>query len=306
MNREIPDIELIYKYYNGELDAKAMQQLEQKALDDPFLADAMDGFDEFSITKITVSQLKRNLEANITKRQKKLKATWGFRNWTVAASVVLLIGLASIYINQTEENKPIQVSELQRKAGIPKNVMPKDSLVERQENEKLSIMEESPAIVGLPENTHRGNAAVKKNDIIIEPHLSMTTYADSSKELNEVIVVDYSSRKQEALAKNEKIPAKELDNRQIQGQSNVLKAASLILIKGKVLDENGKAIPGANVLDKNTGAVVHTNIKGEFELKASEKAALAISFLGYQTKEIKTYPKDSLIVSMQPAELIKQ
>ena len=44
MSRE-KDILQIRKYLNGELDAAAMHELERRALDDPFLADAIEGFE---------------------------------------------------------------------------------------------------------------------------------------------------------------------------------------------------------------------------------------------------------------------
>ena len=39
------DIIQIRKYLNGELNARAMHELERRALDDPFLADALEGFE---------------------------------------------------------------------------------------------------------------------------------------------------------------------------------------------------------------------------------------------------------------------
>ena len=39
------DILLISKYLNGELNTKAMHRLERRAQDDPFLMDALEGYD---------------------------------------------------------------------------------------------------------------------------------------------------------------------------------------------------------------------------------------------------------------------
>lgn len=72
-------------------------------------------------------------------------------------------------------------------------------------------------------------------------------------------------------------------------------------VKGKVLDEDGKPLPGATVQVKNTTKTVLTNEKGEFELKGvDEKATLVISFVGYTSKQVPVNQTSPLLVSLQP------
>lgn len=59
------------------------------------------------------------------------------------------------------------------------------------------------------------------------------------------------------------------------------------VVKGVVLDPNGEAVIGANVLEKETvdnGTI--TDLDGKFSLKVSENATLIISYIGYNTQEI--------------------
>lgn len=59
-------------------------------------------------------------------------------------------------------------------------------------------------------------------------------------------------------------------------------------VQGIVLDENGKAIPGATIKIKGTGSVAASDVNGRFVLKGiNENAVLVISFVGYTTQEIK-------------------
>ena len=44
MSKRRDQIAQIKKYTSGQLDARAMHQLEREALDDPFLADALEGY----------------------------------------------------------------------------------------------------------------------------------------------------------------------------------------------------------------------------------------------------------------------
>ncbi|SMC48820.1 SusC/RagA family TonB-linked outer membrane protein [Pedobacter africanus] len=70
-------------------------------------------------------------------------------------------------------------------------------------------------------------------------------------------------------------------------------------VAGKVLDENGKPLPGATVKVKNENRLVITGADGSFMLKGiDEKAILVISYLGYKTKEMGAKPQ--LIISIEP------
>ncbi|WP_169304437.1 SusC/RagA family TonB-linked outer membrane protein [Pedobacter frigoris] len=60
-------------------------------------------------------------------------------------------------------------------------------------------------------------------------------------------------------------------------------------VSGKVVDETGKGLAGANVKVKGTNKVTTSNQDGEFLLqKVEENTVLEISYLGYVTKEIKS------------------
>ena len=58
-------------------------------------------------------------------------------------------------------------------------------------------------------------------------------------------------------------------------------------VHGRVVDQEGKPLPGATVKVKGTGKSVSTNGKGEFFLeRVEEEAVLVVSFIGYVSKEM--------------------
>jgi TonB-linked SusC/RagA family outer membrane protein len=58
-------------------------------------------------------------------------------------------------------------------------------------------------------------------------------------------------------------------------------------VHGRVVDQEGKPLPGATVKVKGTGKSVSTNGKGEFYLeKVEEGTLIVISFIGYVNKEV--------------------
>ncbi|MCJ0742321.1 TonB-dependent receptor [Pedobacter montanisoli] len=73
----------------------------------------------------------------------------------------------------------------------------------------------------------------------------------------------------------------------IQELINSSMSLSAIDIKGKIVDEKGLPLPGANVSVKGKKIGTSADTQGEFTLKnVSEGDILVISFLGYQTKEL--------------------
>lgn len=72
-------------------------------------------------------------------------------------------------------------------------------------------------------------------------------------------------------------------------------------IKGKVVDEKGLPLPGANINVKGKSSIgTSTDNQGEFTLKnAAEGDILIISFLGYQSKEVKASANLGTIVLEQ-------
>lgn len=60
-----------------------------------------------------------------------------------------------------------------------------------------------------------------------------------------------------------------------------------ILITGKVTDETGESLPGANVVEKGTTNGVITDFEGNFSLRVpDESTVLLISYVGYVTQEV--------------------
>ncbi|GHT32750.1 SusC/RagA family TonB-linked outer membrane protein [Bacteroidia bacterium] len=67
-------------------------------------------------------------------------------------------------------------------------------------------------------------------------------------------------------------------------------------VTGTILDTNGEAVIGANVLVKGTTNGAITDIDGKFSLNVPDNAILTISFIGYNTQEIAVGNKTSISV----------
>lgn len=67
----------------------------------------------------------------------------------------------------------------------------------------------------------------------------------------------------------------------------VVAYAQSISVSGTVVDELGEPVLGANIIQKGTTNGVLTDIDGNFSLKAPNGATLVVSYIGYETVEVK-------------------
>ncbi|REA59957.1 TonB-dependent receptor [Dyadobacter luteus] len=73
-----------------------------------------------------------------------------------------------------------------------------------------------------------------------------------------------------------------------------------ILIKGKVTDEKGEALPGVNILVENTRSGASTDVDGYFQINAPEQGILVFSFVGYKTQEQQIGNRQTIDVILKP------
>lgn len=70
-------------------------------------------------------------------------------------------------------------------------------------------------------------------------------------------------------------------------------------ITGKVTDEQGEPIIGANIIEKGTTNGTITDIGGKFSLNVEENATLRISYIGYMAQDISAVGKTTINIVLQ-------
>ena len=112
----------IERYHKGLLSPKEMHDLEKAALDDPFLADALEGYGISSANPAKdISDLKKRLEERIT-ATKVIPITTAKRSvqwWKVAAAVVIIGGLSFFTFKFFNNNSDRSVAELEKNKVQP-------------------------------------------------------------------------------------------------------------------------------------------------------------------------------------------
>jgi TonB family protein len=86
------DPEQIRRYLAGELDDKAMHILERQALEDPFLAEALDGFTGYAADQtVNLDDLDRRLEKRVAGAKERKMVV--YYRWAAAAAVLIVAGI---------------------------------------------------------------------------------------------------------------------------------------------------------------------------------------------------------------------
>lgn len=312
MNKPNADIELIRKYFNGELSPVDQFELEKRALDDAFLQDAMDGFEASNIKQSDLIDLENRLAQRLEKKEK-IIAIWGFKQWSIAASLIFGIAAISIYFNQTPENETIAVSELQKKERLPNSVkILEDTIVQNDQNGVIGLLENSQPIVQSDVPT---SAQAKEfspaEEITIQSLLnSAPATKDTTIALNEVTVTGYASQKKMDITGSvtkfnaeeaAKLKTESALAGRVSGTSTVrIRGKSTEQIIGKVFsNEDGSPLPGVQITNTKNGEVVTTNTNGEFKIEAQDKDELKATYIGFLTETIAVNKRDSLNISLQ-------
>ncbi|MDR2969134.1 MAG: TonB-dependent receptor [Tannerellaceae bacterium] len=87
-----------------------------------------------------------------------------------------------------------------------------------------------------------------------------------------------------------------------------LASAQNTQVTGVVISaEDGEPVIGANVMEKGTTNGVITNVDGEFELSIAPQATIVVSYIGYETQEVKVGTSSTLrVVLAESRELLDE
>ncbi len=158
MSNNKTDISQIRKYLNGELDARAMHQLEREAQDDPFLMDALEGFESTATDQqADLNDLQQRLAKRVEPKKERSIILW--RVLPLAASLLMAISIGYWFLQSDKPTvkKYTQVVLLPPKANAGKAASRKDTALDEDR------VASAPA------------TAVRKNQVVLQQHAPRIT-----------------------------------------------------------------------------------------------------------------------------------
>ena len=125
----------IQQYLEGKLDDKAMHELEKQALEDPFLADALEGYAnaQAPVGK-QLSILQTQLQERIAQQQdNKNVFNFSWQRLSVATAACLLFVMASVLLIMRQQQSEKQLASSPKSVDV--SLTPIDSISGRQASE---------------------------------------------------------------------------------------------------------------------------------------------------------------------------
>ncbi len=302
MNSPEQDIVLIRKYHNGTLSPTEKNQLEARSLDDIFLQDALEGYEELGVKDEDATALNNKLAARIASA-KIIAPIWGFKQWGIAASVLLCIALGSIYFNQNPKDQTIALNDIQQKEDIPRAEKSKITQLENTDSSNLNRLAEVTRPTETAESTmlaDKVESYTPEPDIVVELLAVVPDKTELPTNLEEVKVVGYGPQKKQDLVGA--VTSVTSENLMAARMIRVDKQVVNVKLKGKIIDEKDRStLPGVSIKNLESGVIKQTDANGEFTIELNQNDNLAFSYLGYETKN-KTIQKidEPVTIALKP------
>ena len=331
------DISLIKKYLEGKLDAKAMHQLERRAMDDPFLMDALEGYDqadgaqEGNLADLS-TRLQQRVETNVRR----------IIPWipiSVAASVLVVLG-AGLWLF-TNNNQPVEQQkrvavEIKVPAKEPALSAPapvlsqgdtlkaKSAPAQYADNYNAKVNSNRQPVISEDKNA-RASAPSSLSGYMAEPSPAALKPAPTLEEkqiarlykdtvpVNEMIVSEFKAKKKIDTSKGnamvyksaQKATTDQVLTGKVEGVTT--RPANTDGVPQKTFNgiviakDGGKPITGAVVKVAGSTHGVVTDANGKFTLpNVSDKQTVTVNYLGYNTKQVKANTGDSLNITLDP------
>jgi len=258
------------EYIQGNKHGKEANRLEREAMNDPFLQEALEGFDAVTGEHVNIiDQLEQKYSGVTveTRHATSLPHRTRLFYWSAAASILLLIGFGTFFFMERNIifDQPaivlheVQESEREAAFDFPLLAQNKESQQEMSDIARTSQKAISAPTPPSSITIAQENSSLGKTMIVAD-----TDYLSDQPE--ELLAME-SSKEQKIMVQDEK-----------QGKST---------IQGKVVDENGDPLIGVSIVEKGTKNGTVTDINGNFSfLPSGDSSKLIANYLGYEPQEI--------------------
>ena len=272
------------RYHAGRMTGQEMHALEKAALEDPFLADALEGYVRTTTPLTDLDAIRKKLDNRTQEKAATVVAFPKKTFWFRFAAIGMVMAIAAYFIFQKEEKAATTI--------LAKN---EPAAMNRQQEAAASAVKDS--IANLLPNVPAGK--VIPNPSRKEVLKSTSTYPLSAgiAKNSPVAAADTGfSLQQRDLAYNNEVFNQPTAGNVFESKKSIYKPIAPQVITGKVTDRKGNVIPGAVIT--NNSNMANTNNDGKFNLTVTDSNAIAsVSAVGYNTEKVQMDArKDQTIV----------
>ncbi|TLX76151.1 hypothetical protein E9993_08030 [Labilibacter sediminis] len=279
------DIQRILRYLSGNMTNKDRYVFERSMEADPFLKDAVEGYEKMSVDEIESTLI--TLRDKLNKNRSSHITLW----IRVAAVSILVLGIGSLLFIGEKGNKEVFVAD-DLELIQNKEVEGDDSALANEvkaDDKMFAIVDSAP------------KAKTAHSSQMNESHtLEASKMIDEKREVKRKVSNDVVVHKEMSVAMADKSHLAEgyevmLEAEEVIMIRGVSSFNDMVIYKGKVIDEEGFPLAGVNVVDQGTLKGTITDMEGNFEINIPQqrKSSLAFSSLGFKSQNV-TPEGDSL------------
>lgn len=284
-------------YIRGIRKGKEANRLEKESMKDPFLADAMDGYDQVKGDhEQQIEKLRTRISTHTTQKRKNTYAVV----WSIAACLVIGFGISTYFLFLKKD-----VTDKVFIAQQPEPITETDSTTRQQETAKSTLadtVQDSTRITpkpSIPSKKPNRKSAIAQ----AKPAKPVAAIAEEI-EVSEPISISPAMKQKVTEEQLSAILEKKQQAQRIASlsQSKDVKIESIEKgnkIRGVVKDTAGEPIVGAVVGYTGTNIQTITNLNGEFSIEKQQgKEKLTARFIGYDPVEIPVDSSQNMLIAM--------
>ena len=287
-------------YIRGLRKGKEAHRLEKESMQDPFLADAMDGYNQVEGNH---EQRIEKLRMQVSAHSAKKKSTYAI-TWSIAACLIIGFGISSYFLflkkSMTDEVFIAEESvsiKLAEPAAPPTPAIPATPTVPATPQKEIALATTKVKTDSTPISEITARQADKK-DMIAE---IQTTSQPQGAPVAAVPMMEEVS--EETASLQEVVATIDTFESESDKKMKLAKVATILpqnnMIKGRVTDGKGEPLIGASVTYKGTNIGTITNMNGEFSLvKKDDKKRLTAEYIGYDPVEIQVDTSRTMLIAM--------
>ncbi|MFT3946427.1 MAG: carboxypeptidase-like regulatory domain-containing protein [Agriterribacter sp.] len=290
----------IQRYLHRQMTPAEMHAFEKASLEDPFLAEALEGYIETPVASVPadINALKERLEGK--NKPARVIPLYRKAGWTAAAAILIIFGAAATWlwmkpatekiIAQKKETKQQTVEqEEQSPAAVPAiqdsapaiSVSPEADISQPPITEKPKSSTGSPHLPAIKtQETPKPNAAEAEiklkaddNGITGVPLKEIAAQEDKAVAKKVEVQATDNFKSRSAVSNVERAP----------GNRNAAPSIPAYIFKGKVTDNQHKPLPFVNINIPGTGTYAYTDANGNFNMMHGDtQLVVHIKSVGFQ------------------------
>ena len=320
----------IKKYLRGELSPAEMHALEKKALNDPFLEDALQGAAQLGSEDFDsdVKNLRLSLEQRISQESGRTVSLW---IWPARiAAGLILVALSTFVVVKLTGNKA--ENDLALKRELPNSA--EDNANEQAVSDSATLSRDThqdptteaakpqPSTPLQEQDKREAETDDLKSaaDVAGPPTANIEDNSQAEKKSSEQLAIATERVPNEQPAHDAAAPEKEEATDKSKGEGvkvseeerqrrvasstpeSGARAHGFVnskMIKGRVQSEDGVGLPGVNVMIKNTNIGTVTDASGNYQISVTENnPSLVFSFIGFTSEEVAAADKTQVDVQL--------